>query len=234
MRGLSRRFVAEMLGTFTLVYFGSAAVIANAYPGAGFGLLGIALVHALALSIGVTATMNISGGHLNPAVTIGLLAGRRVDFTTALVHLAAQVAAALLAALALKASFPHGVAKVVGYGVPQLNINISMGQGIFLEAIGAFFLVSAVYGTAVAPTAPKVGGFGIGLSLVFIIMALGPLTGAAVNPARALGPAIASGQWTAQLAYWIGPILGGVLAALVWEFFLMGRRGEEEHLRAEG
>lgn len=225
MPGMSRRFVAELLGTFTLVYFGCAAVIANAYPGAGFGLLGVALVHALALSIGVTAAMNISGGHLNPAVTIGLLVGRRVDMKTAAVYLAAQIVAAALAALALKASFPHGVAKVVGYGVPKLNINTTFLQGAFLEALGTFFLVSAVYGTAVLPSAPKVGGFGVGLSLVFIIMAIGPLTGASVNPARALGPAIASGDWTAQLAYWIGPIIGGILAALVWEF--VGREKAE-------
>jgi aquaporin Z len=227
MPGYSRRFIAELLGTFTLVYFGCAAVIANAYPGAGFGLLGVALAHALALSIGVTATMNISGGHLNPAVTIGLLAGRRITWTTAGVHVLAQLAAAALAALALKASFPHGVAKVVGYGVPQLNINIGTWEGMFLEGLGTFFLVSAVYGTAVAPTSPKVGGFGIGLSLLFIILAIGPLTGASVNPARALGPAFASGQWTAQAVYWIGPIIGGILAALVWEFLLIGREKAE-------
>jgi aquaporin Z len=228
MPGYTRRFVAELLGTFTLVYFGCAAVIANAYPGAGFGLLGVALAHALALSIGVTATMYISGGHLNPAVTIGLLAGRRITVPVALVHLLAQVAAAALAALALKASYPHGVAKVVGYGVPSLNINVSFLQGAFLEGLGTFFLVSAVYGTVVAPTSPKVGGFGVGLSLLFIILAIGPLTGGSVNPARALGPAFASGQWTAQLAYWIGPIIGGILAALVWEFGLIGRGKQAE------
>lgn len=224
MPGLSRRFVAELLGTFTLVYFGCAAVIANAYPEGRFGLVGVALAHALALAIGVTATMNISGGHLNPAVTIGLLVGRRVNAATAGVHIAAQIVAALLAALALKASFPHGVAKVVGYGIPQLNLNLTLAQGLFLEGLGTFFLVSAVYGTVVSPTAPKVGGFGVGLSLLFIIMALGPLTGASVNPARALGPAVASGQWTAQLVYWIGPIIGGILAALVWEYLLIGKR----------
>jgi len=226
MPGYRRRFVAELLGTFTLVYFGCASIIANAFPEGRFGLVGVAVAHALALSIGVTAAMNISGGHLNPAVTIGLLVGRRVNFPTALVHLAAQVAAAVLAAFALKASFPHGVAKVVGYGVPSLNLNLTLAQGLFLEGLGTFFLVSAVYGTLVAPTAPKVGGFGVGLSLLFIIMAIGPLTGASVNPARALGPAIASGQWTAQLVYWIGPIIGGILAALVWEFLLIDRGKE--------
>lgn len=223
MPGLSRRFVAELVGTFTLVYFGCASVIAAAYPGASSGLLGIAAAHALALSIGVTATMNISGGHLNPAVTVGLLVGRRVNLVTAAVHVAAQLAAALLAALALKASFPHGVAKVVGYGVPQLNINTTVAQGIFLEALATFFLMSAVYGTAVAPTAPKVGGFGIGLTLLFLILGIGPLTGAAMNPARAIGPAIAAGQWTAQGVYWVGPILGAILATLVWEFILIGK-----------
>jgi glycerol uptake facilitator-like aquaporin len=172
-------------------------------------------------------TMNISGGHLNPAVSIGLAVARRIDLKTLGVHLAAQVAAAALAAVLLKVFFPHSLASVVNYGLASLNINISFAQGLALEALLTFFLMSAVYGTAVAPTAPKVGGFGIGLSLFFLIMMGGPLTGAAMNPARALTPAIASGVWQAQLLYWIGPILGAIVAAAVWEYFLIDRKTEQ-------
>ncbi len=221
---LGRRFVAELIGTFTLVFFGCAAVITNAYPGANFGLLGIAWVHAIALAIGVTMTMNISGGHLNPALSIGLAVVRRIDLKTLGVHLAAQVVAAALAAGLLKVFFPHSIASVVMYGLPQPNINISDIQLAGLEALLTFFLMSAVYGTAVAPTAPKVGGFGIGLSLFFLIMMGGPLTGASINPARALAPAMASGVSDAQALYWIGPILGAIAAALVWEYFLIDRK----------
>ena len=218
---LHRRFVAELLGTFTLVFFGCASVIANAYPGTGVGLTGVAIAHALALSIGVTVTMGISGGHLNPAVTAGLLAVRRVDVRTAAVHIAAQLTGAALAGLALKAFFPAAIARVVGYGVPQLTLGLSALQGVALEALLAFFLMSAVFGTCVAASAPRIGGFGIGLTLGFLILAAGPLTGAAVNPARSFGPALASGTWTSHLLYWIGPVAGAVIAALVWDRYLL-------------
>ena len=224
MPALSRRFVAELFGTFTLVFFGCASVITNAYPGTNVGLVGIALAHALALSVAVTATMAISGGHLNPAVTIALATVGRVDWRTAGVHLAAQLAAAVLSAFALKAFFPAAIASVVAWGTPQLSINVSLLQGIALEALMTFFLVSAIYGTAISVNAPKVGGFGIGLTLGFLIIGGGTLTGAAMNPARAVGPAIAAANWTAHAVYWIGPIVGALLAALLWDRFLL--RGE--------
>lgn len=224
MPALSRRFVAELFGTFALVFFGCASVITSAYPGTNVGLVGVALAHALALSVAVTATMNISGGHLNPAVTIALATVGRIDWRTAGVHLAAQLAAAVLAAFALKAFFPAAIATVVAWGTPQLSLNVSLLQGIALEALMTFFLVSAIYGTAISVNAPKVGGFGIGLTLGFLIIGGGTLTGAAMNPARAVGPAIAAANWTAHAVYWIGPIVGALLAALLWDRFLL--RGE--------
>lgn len=223
MQDYGRRFLAELLGTFTLVFFGCASVISNAFPGAEFGLLGIALTHAIALSVAVTSTMNISGGHLNPAVSFALLLARRINARVFLVHLAAQLAAALIAALLLKAVFPVSVARVVSYGVPALHMGLSFMQGVGIEILLTFFLMSAIYGTLIAPTAPRVGGFGIGLTLLFLILGAGPLTGAVMNPARALGPAIASGNWTAHLLYWIGPVIGALLAAVVWEFGLLRR-----------
>ena len=97
-------------------------------------------------------------------------------------------------------------------------------EGLVVEAILTFFLVSAVFGTVVNPEAPKVGGFGVGLVLLFDILVGGPLTGAAVNPARAFGPALVAGQWVAHVVYWVGPILGGVAAALLWEHVLLPKR----------
>lgn len=225
MPSLSRRFVAEMIGTFALVFFGCASVIANAYPGTNVGLVGIALAHGIALSVAVTATMAISGGHLNPALTVAFALVGRIDWRTAATHLAAQLTAAVLSALALKAFFPAAIAGVVAWGTPQLSLNVSLLQGIGLEALMTFFLMSAVYGTAVSANAPRVGGFGIGLTLVFAILGGGTLTGAALNPARALGPAIAAGSWTGQAVYWIGPLVGAAIAALLWERFLL--RGEQ-------
>ncbi len=87
-----------------------------------------------------------------------------------------------------------------------------------------FFLVSAVFGTMVNADAPKLGGFGVGLVLLFDILVGGPLTGAAANPARAFGPALVSGQWVGHSVYWVGPILGGLAAALLWEYVLLPRR----------
>ena len=108
-------------------------------------------------------------------------------------------------------------------GVPVIANSVSLGQAIGIELVLTFFLVSAVFGTAVSPDAPRVAGFGIGLVLLFDILVGGPLTGAAMNPARAFGPALVAGQWVGHLVYWIGPLLGGLLAAVLWEYVLLPR-----------
>ncbi len=220
MPALARRAAAESLGTFFLVFFGCSAVVMDSFPTARFGLLGIALVHALALAVAVTATMHISGGHCNPAVTAGLLAIRRITPRDALAYIAAQLAGAVVAVALAKALLPGSVGDLVRWGAPALNPAVTFGKGIAIEAVLTFVLMSAVMGTAVARNAPRVGGFGIGLTLVFAILVGGPLTGAALNPARAFGPALLSGSMTAQAVYWIGPILGAVLAALAWKWML--------------
>lgn len=221
MKSLLRRSVAEAFGTFGLIFIGAGSVIANSYPGANFGLLGIALAHALVFSVVVTATMNISGGHINPAVTVGLLVARRVDGKTAGVYIAAQLLGAVIGALALKFAFPVHLARTAAYGTPLIHTSVTGGQAVLMEAILTFFLVSAVFGTAVSPDAPKVGGFGIGLVLLFGILVGGPLTGAAMNPARAFGPSVASGIWTGHYVYWVGPLLGGIVAGVLWDRLLL-------------
>jgi MIP family channel proteins len=224
MPSLARRLIAEALGTFALVFVGAAVVVVNGgFPNSGIGLLGIALAHAVVLSVMITATMSISGGHLNPAITLGLLATRRISAGSAAGYIVAQLAAAVAGAFLVKALLPVGAVRSALVGVPVIAGSMSLSQAIGLELILTFFLMSAVYGTAVSPDAPRVGGFGIGLVLLFDILVGGPLTGAAMNPARAFGPALVSGEWVGHGVYWVGPIAGAVLAALLWEHFLMPR-----------
>jgi len=224
MPSLGRRLVAEALGTFGLVFIGCAVVVVNGgFPNSGIGLLGIALAHAVVLSVMITATMTISGGHLNPAVTVGLLVTRRIDFRSAVAYVLTQLAAACVAAYLVKLLLPPAAVRNAMVGVPIIAGSVTWSQAIGLELVLTFFLMCAVYGTAVSPDAPRVGGFGIGLVLLFDILVGGPLTGAAMNPARAFGPAVVSGEWVGHLAYWIGPIAGAILAALLWEHFLLPR-----------
>jgi MIP family channel proteins len=224
MPSLARRLTAEALGTFGLVFVGAAVVVVNGgFPNSGIGLIGIALAHAVVLSVMISATMTISGGHLNPAVTIGLLATRRIDPVSAAAYIVVQLAGACVAAYLVTLLLPGPAVRGAMVGVPVIASSVSLSQAIGLELILTFFLVSAVFGTAVSPDAPRVAGFGIGLVLLFDILVGGPLTGAAMNPARAFGPALVAGEWVGHLVYWIGPIVGALLAALLWEHVLLPR-----------
>ena len=221
MRNTMRPLVAEFIGTFTLCFAGIGAIVSETYRVGTVGLVGIAAAHGIALAVAVTATMNISGGHLNPAITLGALSLGRIDVRKAGLYIVSQVAGATVAALAIKGLFPQMAGQIASYGAPRLANDIGAAQGIVIEAIMTFFLAFAVMGTAVDPRAPKVGGFGIGLALFFSILAGGQMTGAALNPARALGPELVSLDFVGWGIYWIGPVLGAVLAAQVYERLLM-------------
>jgi aquaporin Z len=218
-----KQLVAEFFATFALVFIGAGAVIVDAMSGGEAGLVGVALAHGVVLAVMVTMTMAISGGHVNPAVTFGLWVARKIGAKQAGLYIVAQVAGAVVGALLLRALFPVGAGDATSWGLPRISPYVSFTQAVVIEAVLTMFLVSAVFGTAVSPQAPKVGGFGIGLVLVFDILAAGPLTGAAMNPARALGPAVAANDWTAQAVYWVGPLLGGAVAAVVWGWLLAAR-----------
>lgn len=220
MTATLRQLVAEFLATFALVFIGAGSVIVDAMTGGEVGLVGVALAHGVVLAVMVTITMPISGGHVNPAVTFGLWLARKIDARRAGLYVVAQLAGAVAGALLLRALFPVGAGDATSWGLPRISPYISFPQAVVIEAILTLFLVSAVFGTAVSPQAPKVGGFGIGLVLVFDVLAAGPLTGAAMNPARAFGPAVGSNDWHAHAAYWAGPLLGAAVAALVWGWIL--------------
>jgi aquaporin Z len=224
MPSLARRAVAEVYGTFALVLVGCGAIIMESFPTAHYGLMGIAVVSAVVLAVAVTTTMAISGGHLNPAITLGLWSTRRIPAQDAFVYIVSQLAGALLAALAVKALFPASVAKFVLWGTPSINPSITFGMAVGFEALLTFFLMSAYMGTIVAKSAPRVAGFGVGLTMLFATIIGGAFTGAALNPARAFGPAVISGNLDSLGAYFLGPIVGALVAVQLWERVLL--RGE--------
>lgn len=225
MRDSIRHFLAEFIGTFALVFVGGAAIMSGAIANAPTTWLNVAFAHGIILAVGVSATMRISG-HLNPAVTIGFLVARRIEPIMAGVYLIAQILGAMIAAYALKGLYPAAVAEATHLGGQSVALDVSTGQAIAFEAIATFFLVFAVFGTAVDPKGPRVGGFAIGLTLTAAILAIGPLTGASLNPARSFGPAVASGVFEGQIVYWVGPILGGIVAALLYDTIFLRREIE--------
>jgi MIP family channel proteins len=222
MKDSIRHFVAELIGTFALVFIGGGAIIVSKMPGSSIGLVEIALAHGIILAVMVTAAMRISG-HFNPAVTIAFLTVRRIGPFMAVVYVLAQLLGAMLAAYALKAGTPDMWFESARGGGQAVALDITTGQAFMLEAIATFFLVFVIFGTAVDPKAPQVGGFAIGLTIAADILAIGPLTGASMNPARSFGPAVATNIWEAHLIYWIGPIVGAIIAAQVYEWVLLRR-----------
>jgi len=218
--------VAEFVATFALIFIGAGSVIVAGVGGSG--LVGGALAHGLVLALMVSITAHISGGHVNPAVTIGVWVTGKITSFRAVVYILAQLAGAIVGALLLRLVMPEELWRISGapLGIPILAPGYGSGKGVLAEAILTFFLVFAVFGTAVDDRGPfsKTAGFTIGLVLAFDILAAGPLTGAAMNPARALGPELASGTWTDWWVYWVGPVAGGVIAGVVyWLAFLKDR-----------
>jgi MIP family channel proteins len=223
MQKTLRPLVAEFLGVFLFVFITAGAIVLNQYRDGIIGLAGIAAAQGVTLAIMVTATMNISGGHLNPAVTLGLFSVGRIGWKQAGLYVVAQLLGATLAAFAVKGLYPEMAGRVAQLGLPRLASDINFTQGVLIEAILTFFLAFAVMATAVDAAAPKVAGWAIGLTVMMGVLASGGITGAGMNPARAFGPALASNAWLGQLVYWIGPILGAVAAMQVYERLLLKR-----------
>ena len=225
MKDSLRHFVAEFVGTFALVFVGGASIMAAQATRMESGLIAVALAHGIILAVLVSATMRISG-HFNPAVTIGFLAARRIEPIMAGVYIAAQIVAAILAAYALRALLPSALAEASRLGGQSIASEISIGQAIGLEAIVTFFLTFVIFGTAVDPKAPRIAGLAIVLTIAAGILAIGPFTGGSFNPARSFGPAVVSGIFEGQAAYWIGPIVGAVAAAVLYDTLFIRRERE--------
>lgn len=214
--------LAEAVGTFTLIFIGAGSILADHLSGGKVGVVGIALAHGLAIGTMVLAVGAVSGGHFNPAVTLGFLVTGRQPLGRGVSYMAAQLVGASIAALLLTAAFPEATRHAVHLGTPALAAGVTAGAGIVVEAILTFLLVVVIFGTAVDPRGPgMIAGLAIGFVITMDILAGGALTGAAMNPARAFGPALFSNFWENQFVYWVGPFLGAVVAALIYQRGLM-------------
>jgi MIP family channel proteins len=221
MSNPAKAFVAEFIGTFALIFSGVLAISAVGIvsaPGTVANLASIGLAHGLAIAVMVAALGAVSGGHFNPAITFGFVVTGRMPVTKGIAYWIAQLLGAAIAGYLMVFMYGHNA---VSNGTPDLGANVSMTAGIITEAVTTFFLVLVVFGTAVDERAPKsVFPFAIGFTVALDIMATGPLTGAAMNPARTFGPAIASGHFAHHIVYWVGPLIGGALAGLIEHHFL--------------
>jgi aquaporin Z len=216
-----QKLIAEFIGTFALIFFGAGSICADQFlhGAGGLGLLGIALAHGLAIALMVSALGHISGGHFNPAVTIGFWVTKRHNTVDTLLYWAAQLAGAAAAAFLLRAVVPEETWRAVSLGTPELARDFSRLSGMILEAVTTFFLVLVVFATAVDEkgTFRSIAGFGIGLTITLGIMVAGPFTGAALNPAREFGPALAANHWANWGVYWVGPLAGGFIAGFLYD-----------------
>lgn len=219
---IGKALIAEAIGTFALSFIGVLAITAAGVVGAPSGLANLAsigLAHGLTIGVMIAALGAISGGHFNPAVTFGFVVTGRMKPLTGLYYWIAQLVGATVAGLVLLGVIGS---KAVADGTPNLASNVSFGTGVLVEAVLTFFLVLVIFGTAVDGRAPKsIFPLAIGLTIALDIMGGGPLTGASMNPSRTFGPALASGMWSNHLVYWIGPLIGGALAALLSHYVLI-------------
>jgi aquaporin Z len=237
---LSREVIAEFLGTLWLVLggVGSAVLAANFMPetNLGIGLVGVSLAFGLTVVTGAYALGHISGGHFNPAITLGVLTARRIDGREAVIYIVAQVIGAIVAA-ALIVVIANGVD---GFSVDESGLGANgfadhspglynWGACLLTEVVMTFFFVLVVLGVTGRDALKSFAPLAIGLSLTLVHLVSIPVTNTSVNPARSTGPAVFVGDWalTQLWMFWVAPILGAVLAGLV-HYYVIEERAETE------
>jgi MIP family channel proteins len=217
MRGSVPALVAEAIGTFLFFFIAAgAALAATGDPAAT--LLIVALAHGVVLAVLVSSFGAVSGGHFNPAVTLGLWIAGQIDVVKGVGYMVAQLLGGAAAGFALAWVFTD-----VAPAVPALGEGVDVVEGIVLEAIMTTVLLFAVFGTAVDARGPKIGGLAIGLAVAVDILFGGSLTGAAMNPARWFGPAVAAGAFDNWYVWWIGPFLGAIVVAVLYRALFAAR-----------
>jgi aquaporin TIP len=210
-----RRGIAEYVGTFTLIFIGGGAGIIS-----GSDIVAVALANGLAIGIMVSNLGHISGAHFNPSITLGFVATRRITPVLAVVYWVSQLLGAISAAFILRWLFQKGA--VAAFAAPAPHTTDA--RAFVLEAIMTVFLVWAVWATAVDARGAfkSIAGLAIGLSITMDVFVGGPVTGAAMNPARAFGPELAGGTWHGWWIYWVGPAAGALFASLIYEYLYLG------------
>jgi len=220
MMDVFRRAAAEFVGTFALIFVGAGAVLVAA-PSLGAGNLEVALAHGLVIAVMASAVGHISGGYFNPAVTLGFLVTGRLSPILAGAYWIAQFVGAVVGAALLKWIFT-GEAQG-NLGAPAVGPGIEPEAALIIEAILTFFLVWVIFATAADPrgTFKSIAGLAIGLTITFDVLLAGPLTGGAMNPARAFGPELLSNDWNDFWIWYVGPLAGGVLGAIAYEWLYL-------------
>jgi len=230
---MPRKLLAEFVGTFALIFIGAGSIVAagNQITGLtpGAGLVTVALAHGLAIATMVTAVGHVSGGHFNPAVSVAAWVARSLGTLELAAYLVTQFAGGIAAALLLRAVVPQDAWEPAALGATLVSGSVSDAQAITIEAVLTFFLVWVVFATAIDPEGAftKVAGLAIGFVIAMDIMMGGPFTGASMNPARSLGPAVAAGEYAGLFVYFIGPVIGGTLAAVAYDLVILRRRPTE-------
>lgn len=225
-----RRYVAEFVATFFLVFIGAGSVVADGYLSGvrvtdTFGLAGIAFAHGLALAVAIAAVAHVSGGHVNPAISFAFWIARRLSARDLLFYVVSQLLGGVAAAFLLKGLLPAAAFEFTGGGVTGLAQDVAVLDGIAIEVVLTFFLAFTIWGVAVDRRGPRaIAPLAIGLVLTFDILAGGAFTGGAMNPARWFGPALASGQFANAIVWTVGPILGALLGSLIYEYFILGEQ----------
>jgi aquaporin Z len=216
-RDYLRRGVAEFVGTFALIFIAAGGAAFARAPA------DLALANGLAIAVMVSAVGFISGGHLNPAVTLGFVVTKRIAPMLALWYWIVQFGAAALAALLLKWVLPTGAQTAGHLGVPALGSGIGAGAGVVIEAVLTFFLVWVVFATAVDPRGAfkQISGLAIGFAIAMGVLMAYALTGGAMNPARAFGPQLVGDHWANWWVWYVGPFAGGVIAAATYELLYL-------------
>jgi MIP family channel proteins len=226
---MESRLICELIGTFALTFIGAGSIMM------GSDLTTIALAHGVVLAVVVTATMNISGGHINPAVTIAMMIVKKIDNDAGMKYIGAQILGASLAGLILSQVLDGTTMVAAGHGMgtPAPNAGMDLMSVIALEAVLTFLLMFAIWGTAVDPRAPAIGGWGIGMMVAVDIMMGGGLTGAAMNPARWVGTWLFTdmADMSHLVMYTVGPLLGAISCSLLYNNYIMAPDDDDAKLR---
>lgn len=230
---LSKKLIAEFLGTFWLVFGGcGAAVLAAAFPQLGIGFLGVSLAFGLTVMTMIYAVGHISGAHFNPAITVGLAVGKRFPFSQVIPYVVVQVVGAIVAGAVLWviASGAQGFQLSGGFASNGFGAHspgqYSMLAGFVAEAVLTFMFVFIVHGATDRRAPAGFAGIAIGFTLTLILLIGIPVTNGSFNPARSTGPAVFVGGWAVQQLwlFWVAPILGGAVAGLVYSTLLEERK----------
>lgn len=218
-------WLAEFIGTFTLVFAGVGAVAAGA------DTLGVALAFGASVAVMVAAVGPVSAAHFNPAVTVAFFVLRRIRFVDLFLYWSAQLTGATVAMLTLRIGYAQRL-EVVSFGITRLGPDVSVLAGLVVEAVLTFFLMFVITGVVIRKH--DLDGLYIGATVALGALSGGALTGASMNPARSFGPALASGVWVNHWVYWLGPVVGAVLAALTARYIWAGSFADIEVVQARG